>query len=456
MANVTFKIGENVYIQFSGYEPELAGGGNSIRLANIQGAGAMFDSIVDIELVTDGIPGGDNTVWQNCIHGLIAGNDTVEYAGKTYECLFIPDGITSVASRLFSLWFNADDESGEHTVNNIGVISLPATMKHIGYEAFKHVHTFDPEGGLDTIDTLQFDSLERVIFRGTEPLESLGRSAFEGCVSLVSVDFKGKTPKSIGDDVFKDCFKLCTVNFGNNIDLSNNIFTDCVSLYSFNASNSINSIDWLTNDLNSKGLFNGCTSLNRFAFTKNAVFMENSTQSWFSRLMSKDNTYLTDAQAGHLASLDGFKEYIKTLDADSIIREAKPYINKLYEPFDVFVRAYLINQKLATIIQSENGGAFLHKWFTIEDRYIAANSGIPFILVKHLGTVIRLNMYPYPYYNMPTDGANRPYIFVKHKGNIWCLARGGATAAMHSPVTLKRGFGNTGGFDYVDYENPRE
>lgn len=449
---VRFKVGEKVSIQFSGYDLELPGGGTNIRLDSIRGSGAMFDSIVEIELLTNDIPGDVNTVWQNCIHGLIAGNSIVEYAGKTYECLFIPDGITSVASRLFSLSFSADPKSGEHTVNNIGVISLPASMKHIGYEAFKHEHTFDPERRLDTIDTFYLDKLERVVFRGTEPLESLGRSAFEGCVNLVSVDFKGKTPKSIGKDIFKDCFRLCTVNFDNNIDLSNNIFTDCVSLYSFNASNSINSIDWLTNDLNSKGLFNGCTSLNRFAFTKNAVFMENSTQSWFSRLMSKDNAYLTKAQAGHLASLDGFKEYIKTLDADSIIRETKPYINKIYEPFDVFVRAYLINQKLATIIQSENGGAFTHKWYTIEDRYVAANSGIPFILVKHLGTVIRLNMYPYPYYNMPTAQAIKPYIFIKHKGNIWCLARGGATAEKHSPVSIK----HDGGLDQVDYKNAGE
>lgn len=50
-----------------------------------------------------------------------------------------------------------------------------------------------------TIDTFYLDKLERVVFRGTEPLESLGRSAFEGCVNLVSVDFKGKTPKSIGE-----------------------------------------------------------------------------------------------------------------------------------------------------------------------------------------------------------------------------------------------------------------
>ena len=62
---VRFKVGEKVSIQFSGYNTELPGGGTDIRLDSIRGSGAMFDSIVQIELLTNDIPGDVNTVWQN-------------------------------------------------------------------------------------------------------------------------------------------------------------------------------------------------------------------------------------------------------------------------------------------------------------------------------------------------------------------------------------------------------
>lgn len=453
--NCKFKIGNNVFIEFSGYNLDEYRGGKSIKLKGVYGSGPMYESTTEIELLDNDIDKNpdfyvyDRTAWGNCWHNLAVSKTTLFYNGKLLQCLDIPDGITSITPGLFALDYDKD------VINPISVIRLGKSVKSIGYWAFKHEHVFfrsDPKPlGRDyDEETLHLDHLEHVIFTSDEPLDLVDDEAFKGCIRLTTVDFRGKTPKSFGDSVFKDCFNLHSVSFGKNANLNTHIFDNCVSLTSFNADNSLNEIYFETATELTHGLFNGCTSLNRLKFTNKSLFLTKTSMSFFKRTMIEDNEFIRNDKAFITTDIGSLNDYIDSLNGEEIteiLSNYKPLRTHMCEPFDIFLRQYILNYKLPTIIESKNGGAFMHKWYTLENRYVAVKNGVPFLIVKHKGKLIRINMYPYPYYNMPTDIKHRPYIFIKHKDIMWCLVTSDDKG--YCPVSIK----HNNVLDYINNEN---
>ena len=446
-----FKIGDNVFIKFTGYNLEEYNGGNNIILDKVYGSGPMFESSTELELLDNDVDRdpenyvNDWTAWGGCWLNLAASATTIFYNGKLLQCLDIPDGITSVIPALFNIYYNYDPDVKENSTRNpIQVIRLGNTIKSIGYDAFKHEHRFGYEDGTDS---LHLDKLEYVIFTSDEPLELLDRWAFEGCIKLTTVDFRGQTPKEFGESVFKDCFNLHSVFFGKNMNLNTHIFDNCVSLTSFNADNSLGEVLLDDNEYLDDGLFNGCTSLNRFKFTSKSLFQEDINKGNFNRTMigtyflrdEPDKRYdnINQNIAKNKGAIDSYIKSLSKEKLDRILSNYNPIHGYICEPFDIFLRQYILNYKLPTIIESENGGAYKYRWYSLENRHAVAKGGSPYLLVKHLDTLIRLEMYPYPYYNMPTDQEHRPKLFVKHKGNIWCLATDSTDDSLRSPVHIK-------------------
>ena len=440
--NLNFKVGNNVYIKFSGYNLDEPSGGDSIILEGVYGSGPMYDSLAEMELLDNDIDKDPenyvyvNTAWGDSWHNLAGSKTTIFYNNKLLHCLDIPDGITSITPDLFALYYNED------TRNPIGAIRIGKSVKNIGYWAFKHNHIFftEPPSNPESYkkETLHLDYLEHVIFTSDEPLDIIGKGAFEGCIRLTTVDFKGKTPKVFGDSVFKNCFNLHSVFLGKNANFNTHIFDNCVSLTSFNADNSINELYFETDTEFTAGLFNGCTSLNRFKFTNKSLFLDKTSMSFFKRTMIENNAFIRNNKAFLTTDIGSLNDYIDSLNEEEIaeiLSNYKPLKSSECEPFDIFIRQYILNYKLPTIIESKNGGAFIHKWYTLENRYVATKCGRPFLIVKHKGKLIRINMYPYPYYNMPTNIKHRPYIFIKHKDIMWCLVTGNSIG--YCPVSIK-------------------
>lgn len=462
-----FKIGDNVFIKFTGYNLEGARGGSGIILDSVYGSGPMFESSTEFELLNNDVDSEhyvyDLTAWANCWMNLAGSSTTIFYNGKLLQCLDIPDGITSVIPSLFSISYYYDPDVKENSTKNpIQVIRLGNTIKSIGYDAFKHEHRFGYDDGTDS---LHLDKLEHVIFTSDEPLELLDTRAFEGCINLATVDFRGQTPKEFGESVFKDCFNLHSVFFGKNMNLNTHIFDNCVSLTSFNADNSLGEVLIDDNEYLDTGLFNGCTSLNRFKFTSKSLFQEDISKGNFNRTMvntnflrTQDERYLikdtpcTTSQyiAKDKDGINGFIYKLNKEKIDWVLSNYNPLRRDVCEPFDIFLRQYILNYKLPTIIESDNGGAYKYRWYSLENRYAVAKGGSPYILVKHLDTLIRLEMYPYPYYNMPTDQDHRPMLFVKHKDNMWCLVTDSRDGSLESPVHIK----HNGYMKFIYYEIP--
>ena len=96
-----FKIGNNVFIKFSGYNLDEYRGGKGIRLVGVTGSGPMYESTTEIELLDNDIDRDpenyvyDRTAWGHCWHNLAVSQTTLFYNGKLLQCLDIPDGITS-------------------------------------------------------------------------------------------------------------------------------------------------------------------------------------------------------------------------------------------------------------------------------------------------------------------------------------------------------------------------
>ena len=123
----------------------------------------------------------------------------VEYNGKTYT-------VTHV------------DSAGFYEEPNIVSLTLPNTIKEIGYKAFAHCTnlsdlTISSDIDIITIDNQAFygcTNLKNITFNGD--IEILGDQTFFGCSSLTSVNFIG-TVNTIGNQAFYECYNLTSINF---------------------------------------------------------------------------------------------------------------------------------------------------------------------------------------------------------------------------------------------------
>lgn len=121
----------------------------------------------------------------------------VTYDGKTYT-------VTQI------------DSAGFYDKPEIVSLTLPNTIKNIGFKAFAHcinLRNLVLSSDIVTLNNQTFygcTSLTNITFNGD--VETLGDQTFFGCSSLTSVNFIG-TVNTIGNQAFYECYNLTSINF---------------------------------------------------------------------------------------------------------------------------------------------------------------------------------------------------------------------------------------------------
>ena len=111
------------------------------------------------------------------------------------------------------------DSAGFYDKPEIVSLTLPNTIKNIGFKAFAHcinLRDLVISSDLITLNNQTFygcTSLTNITFNGD--VETLGDQTFFGCSSLTSIDFIGKV-NTIGNQAFYQCNNLTSINFNQN------------------------------------------------------------------------------------------------------------------------------------------------------------------------------------------------------------------------------------------------
>ncbi len=215
--------------------------------------------------------------------------ETVEYRGVTYEVI----GINELAFANSPLM----------------VVSIPSTVKYIGYEAFANCSSLlktnymgdlagwcdiDFEGwssnpmeyshnlylnntelkgnvvipeGVDTIHSYAFISGHNITSVSIpNSVTSIGSWAFYDCSSLTSLTIPNSVT-SIGGSAFRDCSSLTSITIPNSItEINGGIFASCSSLTSLTIPNSVTSIG--------SEAFSNCSSLEYLSIPNSVKFSE--------------------------------------------------------------------------------------------------------------------------------------------------------------------------------------
>ncbi|MBP3696485.1 MAG: leucine-rich repeat domain-containing protein, partial [Clostridia bacterium] len=121
-------------------------------------------------------------------------------------------------------------------------------------------------------------------------IETIGKSAFTGCIALETVTFAdGSKVKTIEETAFNACKSLKTVNFGSNGALETigrSAFVNCTALETFNPPASLKTID--------ATVFEGCTSLKDVTVSAN---VENIGNGAFAKCEALENFKVDPANA---------------------------------------------------------------------------------------------------------------------------------------------------------------
>lgn len=128
------------------------------------------------------------------------------------EHITVRDGTVAIADHLFD--YSSIDKS-LNDVKPIKSITLPSTLKHIGFEAFRNCDALTeliiPEG-VETIDTYAFadcTKLSRVSLPST--VKQISTSAFDGCSAITHVTF-AEGSKHIDGVLFMDSERIMYLN----------------------------------------------------------------------------------------------------------------------------------------------------------------------------------------------------------------------------------------------------
>lgn len=150
-------------------------------------------------------------------------------------------------------------------------ISIPSDVQTIGVEAFSGsmLEKITLNYGLKTINSYAFQNTQLKEIAIPDTVTSIGNYAFYNCDMLESVKLpNSNTSVSVGENVFRDCSKLASVDMGEGIEtIGNYMFDNCSLLSSINISDSVGIIR--------NHAFSGCTSLAEVSGGVNVVEIGN-------------------------------------------------------------------------------------------------------------------------------------------------------------------------------------
>lgn len=212
----------------------------------IYGSGDMYsDSSAFHEIpIDDRMIGLDwEYVWYSCSGECGAHGSSPRPPG----IITVPAGITSIAEGCFMTDFDPtySHESGSFYNNTISKIVIEGQITSIGLYAFSaqnyDSYTLLSEDGTETIVNDTRDKLTEIDFMVPGYVNYVGIGAFANRTQLQIIDFGGQTPYYIGEQVFKNCYNLRSVNIGhgreispleyeNGIRISRGMFENCFSL----------------------------------------------------------------------------------------------------------------------------------------------------------------------------------------------------------------------------------
>ena len=170
------------------------------------------------------------------------------FRSTSFESIFIPTEVTEISSQTFQT----------SSIKQISFSELSKCKKISTYSFISTtIEIIDITSQVTLIENNAFQgcqNLSLVEFRGDSLLNTIGDSAFEGCVSLMSIEI----PSSCGtikSRAFFGCSSLSYVT-NNATSISSSAFENCVSLTNFTFSSTILSLD--------AGIFKGCCKLSMF------------------------------------------------------------------------------------------------------------------------------------------------------------------------------------------------
>ena len=134
---------------------------------------------------------------------------TVEvYSGKSFNGseLIIPDKVTGWE---WEYTVTAIEESAFFNNTSVTSVSIPATVKNIGNNAFQNCSnltslTFEGESQLEQISDNAFQSTGLTTIKIPATVKTIGKNAFKNCSNLTSLTFEGESQlEQISDNAFR-------------------------------------------------------------------------------------------------------------------------------------------------------------------------------------------------------------------------------------------------------------
>jgi len=148
----------------------------------------------------------------------IEGTTLIAYTGNGTD-IMVPNGIETLNNSVF------------YGNNFINAITLPSTVRTIGYTAFKECQSLTSinlNEGLLTIGEAAFElseGFESITLPST--LQTIEYMGFQDCESLVSISLPASVT-TLGDQAFYSCQSLTRVYFNNNtVVIGSSAFEDC-------------------------------------------------------------------------------------------------------------------------------------------------------------------------------------------------------------------------------------
>ncbi len=257
--------------------------------------------------------------------------------GQTYKVISIAGGAFSGCSRLTS-------------------IEIPNSITSIGSSAFSGCSglTKAEFASIESLCAIRFGDFyanplkfaHHLYINGEEitelvipvSVESIGRKAFEGCSSLISVTIPNSVT-SIGSEAFRECSGMTSVSLGNSIEtIGSSAFYDCSSLTSILIPNSVTLIG--------SNAFDGCKSLTSIDIPNSVKSIEECTFRSCSGLTSvripNSVTEIGEYAFDGCSALT--KAEFESIESLCAIRFAKPNANPLFYAHHLYINGVEITE----------------------------------------------------------------------------------------------------------------